>query len=357
LELCEYRGKELLREHGIPVPDGRVVASPEEAQAAAEELGGEVVLKAQVPAGGRGKAGGVRFASSPEEAAEVAEELLGMSLRGYEVERLLVERKLSIKRELYACVTVDREAGKPIVMLSAEGGVEVEEVPEELIARRHVEPLEGFQPYMGRELGVEAGLRGRELREVSEVLHRMYACFRARDAVLVEVNPLAVAEEGIFAADAKLTIDDDAWFRQGMERDEEGQRYVELEGSIGCIVNGAGLAMATMDTLKRLGGEPANFLDIGGGAGAEAMRRAVAKVVGNPRVKVLLVNILGGITRCDEIAEGIVEAVEGVEVPVVVRLMGTNEEEGRRILRSAGIEVESQMLAAAEAAVRLSKSI
>jgi len=357
VELCEYRGKSILREHGIPVPEGRVVESAGEAKEAAAELGGEVVLKAQVPAGGRGKAGGVKFAASPEEAAEAAEALLGMSIRGYRVERLLVEQKLEIQKELYACVTVDREAGMPLVMLSSEGGVEIEQVPEHLIARTHVEPLLGLQPYMARELGAEAGLRGSELRQVAEVLHRMYEVFRSRDALLVEVNPLALTPGGAFAADAKLTIDDDAWFRQGMEHQEERQRYVELSGSIGCIVNGAGLAMATMDTLKRLGGEPANFLDIGGGAGAEAMRSAVARVVSNPQVKVLLVNILGGITRCDEIARGIVEAVRELSLPVVVRLMGTNEEEGRKILRSAGIEVERDMLAAAKLAVELSKSI
>jgi len=356
VELCEYRGKGILREHGIPVPEGRVVESPEGAKIAAAELGGEVVVKALVPAGGRGKAGGVRFAASPEEAAEAAEALLGMHIKGYRVRRLLVERRLEILRELYACVAVDREAGMPLVMLSREGGVEVEEVPEHLIARAHVEPLTGFHPYMARELCAEAGLRGGELRQVAEVLHRMYGVFQSRDALLVEVNPLAITPGGVVAADAKLSIDDDAWFRQGMEQREE-QRYVELEGSIGCIVNGAGLAMATMDTLKRLGGEPANFLDIGGGAGAEAMKRAVARVTSNPSVRVLLVNILGGITRCDEIAEGIVEAVQEVRVPVVVRLMGTNEEEGRQILRAAGIEVERDMLAAARLAVELSKSI
>ena len=358
MKLYEYQGKELFARYGIPVPKGYVVASPEEARRIAEKLGGEVVLKAQVLTGGRGKAGGVRFASSPEEAESVAKELLGMELKGERVSKLLVEQKLNVLAELYAGITIDRAEGKPIFMVSSEGGVDIEEVAERSPAKiisRHVDPFVGFFPYMARELASELGLKGEEFKRVGDVLHKLYRIFAEKDAQLVEVNPLVIAEEGVFAADAKVTIDEDALFRQDFGAKGRGLPYVELDGSIGCVVNGAGLAMATMDTLKHLGGEPANFLDIGGGAGSDVMREALLKVSSHPKVRVVLINILGGITRCDEIAKGILEAREGISLPLVVRLRGTKEEEGTALLREAGIEVERDMIAAAKLAIEISR--
>ncbi|NOZ59348.1 MAG: ADP-forming succinate--CoA ligase subunit beta [Euryarchaeota archaeon] len=357
MKLYEYQGKRIFAEYGIEVPAGEVATSPEEAGRIASRLG-EVVLKAQVLTGGRGKAGGVRFASSPEEAERVAAELFAMELGGERVTELLVEQRLKIRREIYAGVTIDRALGKPVVMVSGEGGVDIEEVAErspEKIFSRHVDPFVGFYPYMARELASRLSLEREAFIGVAEVLLKLYRIFTEKDAQLVEVNPLAVTDGGVVAADAKVIVDEDALFRQDFGQRSRGMPYVRLEGSIGCVVNGAGLAMATMDTLKHLGGEPANFLDIGGGAGEEVMREALLKVASHPGVRVIFVNILGGITRCDEIARGILAASRSVDVPLVVRFRGTNEEEGVRLLREAGIEVERDMIEAARMAVEMSR--
>jgi succinyl-CoA synthetase beta subunit len=358
MNLYEYQGKEIFARYGIPVPRGEVASSPEEARRIAEKLGTSVVLKAQVLAGGRGKAGGVKFASSPGEAESVAKELLSMKLKGFKVEKVLVEQKLSIRREIYAGITVDRAEGKPIFMVSGEGGVDIEEVAErspEKIFTRYIDPFVGFYPYMARELASGLGLDSESFKKVSDVLLKLYRVFSEKDAQLAEINPLVIADEGVFAADAKIVIDEDALFRQDFEVKTRGLPYVELDGSIGCIVNGAGLAMSTMDTLKHLGGEPANFLDIGGGAGSDVMREALLKVAAHPKVRVIFINILGGITRCDEIARGILAARQGISPPLVVRFRGTNEEEGIALLRDAGIEVERDMIAAAKLAIEKSK--
>ncbi len=358
MNLYEYQGKKIFARYGIPVPRGEVASSPEEARRIAAELGGEVVLKAQVLAGGRGKAGGVKFASSPEEAESVAKELLSMKLKGFKVEKVLVEQKLNIRREIYAGITIDRAEGKPVFMVSGEGGVDIETIAErspEKIFTRHVDPFVGFYPYMARELASELGIERESFKRISEVLLKLYRLFSEKDAQLAEINPLVIADEGVFAADAKVVIDEDALFRQDFGVKSKGLPYVELDGSIGCVVNGAGLAMATMDTLKHLGGEPANFLDIGGGAGREVMREALLRVASHPRVKVVFINILGGITRCDEIARGILAAREGINLPLVVRFRGTREEEGIALLREAGIEVERDMLKAAKLAIEKSR--
>lgn len=356
MDLFEHESKDIFAEFGIPVPRGRVASSSHQAARIARELGG-VALKAQVKAGGRGKAGGIKFASSPEDAEEKAKELLGMEIAGLRVERLLVEEKLNIERELYAGITVDRAEGKPVFMVSSEGGVDIEEIAErapERIFSSHVDPFVGFYPYAARELASRLSLSAKEFKQLSSILLSLYALFTKRDAQLVEINPLAVTKEGLLAGDAKLVIDDDASFRQEIG-EEKGLPYVELHGNIGCIVNGAGLAMATMDTIKQLGGLPANFLDIGGGASSEVMRKALEKVSSHPEVKVIFVNILGGITRCDEIARGIVEASSEVEKHLVVRLRGTREEKGVRILRARGYEVERDMIGAAKKAIQVAR--
>ncbi len=352
MNLLEYKSKEIFASFGIPVPRGKVAEKPEEASKIAEEFG-EVVLKAQVGVGGRGKAGGVKFASSPEEAEAKARELFSMEIKGLKVEKLLVEEKLKIKKELYAGITIDRADGKAVFMVSSEGGVEIEEVarlsPEKIFSR-HVDAFVGLYPYAARELASKLGLEAEEFKKVSSILLNLYRVFEAKDAQLAEINPLVIAEEGVFAADAKLVIDEDALFRQDFDVKKD-LPYVELSGNIGCIVNGAGLAMATMDTIKHLGGEPANFLDIGGGASSEIMRKALEKVSSHSQVKVIFVNILGGITRCDEIARGIIEASERIEKPLVVRLRGTKEEEGVALLKEKGYEVERDMIKAAKLAI------
>ncbi|WP_456474118.1 ADP-forming succinate--CoA ligase subunit beta [Candidatus Pyrohabitans sp.] len=358
MDLYEYQGKQIFAHYGIPVPRGEVASSPEKAKEIAAKLGSEVVLKAQVLAGGRGKAGGVRFASSPEEAESVARELLSMELKGHAVKKVLVEQKLGIRSEIYAGMTIDRARGRAIFMVSSEGGMDIEEVAEhspEKIFSRHVDPFVGFYPYMARELASQLDLEPEEFKKVSGVLLKLYRVFSEKDAQLVEINPLVIAEEGVFAADAKIVIDEDALFRQDFEEKARGMPYVELGGSIGCIVNGAGLAMSTMDTLKHLGGEPANFLDIGGGASKEVMREALLKVASHPKVRVIFINILGGITRCDEIARGILEARQGIHLPLVVRFRGTNESEGIALLQREGIEVERDMLTAAKLAIEKSR--
>ncbi|GBE54814.1 MAG TPA: ADP-forming succinate--CoA ligase subunit beta [Euryarchaeota archaeon] len=355
MDLLEYQSKKIFSNTGIPVPRGEVSENPEEASNVAEKLG-EVVLKAQVRAGGRGKAGGVKFASSPEEAEKRAKELLNMKIKGLKVEKLLVEEKLNIKKELYAGITIDRTVGKAVFMVSSEGGIDIEDVARlspERIFSKHIEPFVGLYPYAARELASKLGLEIDEFKSISDLFLNLYRVFEKTDAHLAEINPVVVAEEGIYAADAKLVIDDDALFRQDFDRSKD-MPYVELSGNIGCIVNGAGLAMATMDTIKYLGGEPANFLDIGGGASSNTMKKALEKVSSHPKVRVIFVNILGGITRCDEVARGILE-VSGIEKPLVVRLRGTRAEEGSAMLREKGYNVERDMIKAAKLAIGMAE--
>jgi succinyl-CoA synthetase beta subunit len=378
VDLYEHQGKELFARHGIPVGKGRLATSVDEARQAANELGGPVVVKAQVLTGGRGKAGGVRVAATPDEAAEAADAILGLDIRGHVVRRLWIERAASIAREYYLSVTFDRGAKKPLLMLTREGGVEIEEVAARdpgALARVHVDPLAGYQAYQGRRLVHDAGIDDPgERRQLAALVERLYACFAAEEAMLCEINPLVVTADGeLLALDAKVTVDDSALFRHpevAAMRDtsaadplealarEKGVTYVRLDGSVGILANGAGLAMATVDLVGVAGGRPANFCDLGGGGRAEGVVAALEVIGADPGVRSIFFNIFGGLTRGDEVARGILAALERLElaVPIVVRLDGTNAAEGRAILAGAGLEqllVEATMLEAARRAVEL----
>jgi len=372
VKLYEYESKEIAAQYGIPVPRGRVVTSPEEALQIARELGA-VVLKAQVLVGGRGLAGGVRISERPEEAYAIAEELLSTSIRGEKVEKLLVEERVCINKELYLSLTIDRAARRVAYLVSEMGGVEIEELARkypEKIHKVYVDPSVGYVDYMAREALQVLKLPWTALQDVANIMKAMYRVMVDYEAELVEFNPLALTCDGkLVALDAKIIIDDNSlykhpelqrfYYRELSEYERRAKElefsYVELDGDIGVISNGAGLTMATMDSIFYYGGRPANFLDIGGGAHKERVKEAVKLMLAHPRSKVLLVNIYGGITRCDEVAKGIVEAIEevGISKPIVVRLIGTNEAEGQRILRERGIEVYSEMDDAVKMAVGL----
>lgn len=381
MKLYEYEAKRIFREEGIPTPPGELATTVEAARQAYTRLASpSVVVKAQVLVGGRGKAGGIKFASSLAEVEEAARTLLGSEIRGEKVGAVLVERKLNIARELYLGVTWDRGERSPVVLASSEGGVNIEEVARsrpEAIKKIHVEPEVGFKPFMGRLLGASLGLTGRTLLEFANIAHKLYSLFEKFDAELVESNPLALTEGGeLVAADARLNIVDDALFRHKefsvdldsrlaefseLERKARklGVQYVELDGNIGIIGNGAGLTMATLDLVKYYGGQPANFLDAGGGSSEEEFMQALTILDENPKVKVIFVNILAGITRCDDVARAIVKARAnlGVKKPFVIRLAGTNEELGRRILEENGIIVYSDMDEAARKAVETASKL
>jgi succinyl-CoA synthetase beta subunit len=380
VDLYEYQGKELFRRFGIPVSEGRLASSPEEARAAAEELGAEVVVKAQVLTGGRGKAGGIKLAGSPQEAEARAREILGLDIRGHVVRKLWIERASEIAKEYYLSVTFDRGEKKPLFMLTTQGGVDIEEVAAtspEALARLHVDPLVGFQPYQARWLCFTAGVSDPgEQKQVVDLLAKLYRAFEECDAMLCEVNPLIVTPEGeVRALDSKFTVDDNALYRHpdvaGM-RDldaypreeraarEKGVTYVKLDGEVGILGNGAGLVMSTLDVVAQAGGRAANFCDLGGGGDAEGVVDALEVITADEQVRSILFNVFGGITRCDEVARGILEALGGmtIEDPIVVRLDGTNAEEGRRMLADAAppnLHVEETMLSAAERAVELAR--
>ncbi|HET9213266.1 MAG TPA: ADP-forming succinate--CoA ligase subunit beta [Gaiellaceae bacterium] len=380
MDLYEYQGKRLFARAGIPVSEGRVAETPEEARGAAEELGGRVVVKAQVLVGGRGKAGGIKLADGPDEAEAHASDILGMEIRGHVVRRLWIERASEIAREYYLSVTFDRGEKKPLFMLTTQGGVDIEEVAAkspEALARLHVDPLVGFQPWQARWLCFTAGIEDPgEQKQVAAIVEKLYGAFVDFDALLCEVNPLIVTPEGeVKALDSKFTVDDNALFRHpdvGEMRDveaadpqerlarEKGVTYVKLDGEVGILGNGAGLVMSTLDVIDQVGGRPANFCDLGGGGDAEGVVDALEVITTDPQVKAILFNIFGGITRCDEVARGILEALERmtIEHPIVVRLDGTNAEEGRRLLTEASpanLHVEETMLSAAERVVELSR--
>jgi succinyl-CoA synthetase beta subunit len=361
MRLHEYQSKSLFARHGLLVPKGRVAATPEEARQAAEELGGAVAVKAQVLIGGRGKAGGIRLAHTPAEAEEAATALLGLDIRGFPVRELLVEKAVDIGQEIYLGITIDRGARRAVMMASAEGGVEIEQVAHErpeAILKVAIDPLQGLSEAQTRALARSLELPQALYAAFDQVARGLYEVFEAHDAMLAEINPLVVTGAGeLLALDGKMVIDDNALFRQpdlselqpdassadeasGAEREarEAGLSYVHLGGEIGCVVNGAGLAMATMDVIKLFGGVPANFLDVGGGAGPERVATALRLVLGTEGIKAVLINIFGGITLCDEVARGIVAALNQVQptVPMVVRLVGTNEERGHEILNASG---------------------
>jgi succinyl-CoA synthetase beta subunit len=358
MDLLEYQGKQLFARHGVPVPQGAPATTVEQAVAAADEIGYPCVVKAQVLIGGRGKAGGIKVAQDRKEAEEHARAILGMDIRGFTVHEVWVEAASEIEDEYYASIVFDRSAKAPLFMLSTQGGMDIEEVAErdpKAIARLHVDPLLGFQEFHGRRLAFEAGVDADVVRPVGALLAKLYDAFVGEDAMLVEVNPLIVTKDRKVAAlDAKVTLDDNAAFRHPDHADlldraaedpqeamarERGLTSVKLDGDIGILGNGAGLVMSTLDVVAQAGGSPANFLDAGGGSKAEAITSAVEVILSDPKVKAVLFNIFGGITRCDEVANGLVAAFEQIKpsVPFVVRLDGTNDVEGRRIVAEADL--------------------
>lgn len=379
MDLLEYQGKRLLASRGIEIPQGQVAETPEQAREAAAAIGGKVVVKAQVQIGGRGKAGGIKLAENPDEAYEHAKAILGMDIRGHVVKSVWIEAASAIKKEYYASVTFDRAARKPLVMLSAVGGMDIEEVAASqpgALVRRHIDPLIGFQAHDARWLVYHAGIDEEALKGTMAVLHTLYDAFVSLDAMLVEINPLVLTEDGrVIALDAKVTIDGNAVYRRSELSDigdilpddpqermakERGVTYVKLDGDVGILGNGAGLVMSTLDVVALAGGRPANFLDAGGGSKADEVVTALEVLLSDEKVKVLLINIFGGITRCDEVAEGLLTALGklGATLPIVVRLDGTNEDEGRAIIRDrapSNVVVEGTMLSAAAKAVELAK--
>lgn len=377
MDLLEYQGKQLFAKHGVPVPEGRPATSVPEAVEAAEELGYPVVVKAQVLIGGRGKAGGIKLATNREEAEEHAKAILGMDIKGFTVHELYIEKASEIDEEYYAAILLDRSEKKPLAMLSKMGGMDVEEIAERdpnAIVRLHIDPLVGFQAFHGRRLAFEAGIADDVVRPVGALLSKLYDTFVNEDAVLVEVNPLLITKDRqVVALDSKFTVDGNALPRhpetaamrdpsaedpQERMAKERGLTYVKLDGNVGILGNGAGLVMSTLDVVAQQGGKPANFLDAGGGSKADAIVSAVEVILSDPKVTAVLFNIFGGITRCDEVARGLIEAFDQVDVkvPFVVRLDGTNDVEGRELLAEANlpnVHVESTMLGAAAKVVEL----
>ena len=368
MKIHEYQGKTLLKEYGVPVPRGIVARTADEAEAAAKELGTDVVVvKAQIHAGGRGKGGGVKLAKSPAEAKEIASQMLGMKLvthqtgpEGREVKTLLIEEGLPIDKEFYLGITLDRITGRNVFMASSAGGMDIEKVAEEtpeLILKETIDPSVGLRPFQARKLAFGLGLPGELVNQAAKFMLALYDAYEKMDASLVEINPFLLTKDGrLIALDAKVNFDDNAMFRHKnyaelrdlneeepleIEASKYNMNYIKLDGNIGCMVNGAGLAMATMDIIKLAGGEPANFLDVGGGASQERVEQAFKILLADDNVKAVLINIFGGIVRCDMVANGVVAAAKnlGVSIPIVARLEGTNVEEGRRVLRDSGINI------------------
>ncbi|MBB4661465.1 ADP-forming succinate--CoA ligase subunit beta [Conexibacter arvalis] len=380
MDLLEYQGKQLFARHGIPVPSGKPAKTVDEAVAAADEIGYPCVVKAQVLIGGRGKAGGVKIAKDRAEATRHATDILGMDIKGFTVHEVWIEGASQIAEEYYASIVFDRSAKAPLVMLSTRGGMDIEAVAEEdptAIARLHVDPLLGFQDFHGRKLAFAANIPADLVRPVGAMLTKLYAAFEAEEAMLIEVNPLIVTpERDVKALDAKVTLDGNSLFRhpenaelrdpsaedpQEQMAHERGLTYVKLDGDIGILGNGAGLVMSTLDVVAQAGGAPANFLDAGGGSKADAIVSAVEVILSNEKVRAVLFNIFGGITRCDEVAKGLIEAFDIVkpEVPFVVRLDGTNDVEGRKLLADANlpnVATATTMNEAAEKVVELAKT-
>ncbi len=368
MKIHEYQGKALLKEYGVPVPRGIVAKTAEEAEAAARELGTDVVVvKAQIHAGGRGKGGGVKLAKSPEEAKQIASEMLGMMLvthqtgpEGREVKTLLIEEGLPIDKEFYLGITLDRGTGRDVLMASSAGGMDIEKVAEEtpeLILKATIDPAVGLRPFQARELAFGLGIPAELVNQAAKFMLSLYEAYQKLDASLVEINPFLLTKDSrLIALDAKVNFDDNAMFRHKdfaelrdlneeepleIEASKFDLNYIKLDGNIGCMVNGAGLAMATMDIIKLHGGEPANFLDVGGGASQERVEQAFKILLADDNVKAVLINIFGGIVRCDMVANGVVAAAKnlGVSIPIVARLEGTNVEEGRRVLGDSGIGI------------------
>ncbi|MGB9594259.1 MAG: ADP-forming succinate--CoA ligase subunit beta [Anaerolineae bacterium] len=372
MKLHEFQSKRIFARYGIPIPEGDVATTPVEAGAIAARLGRPVVIKSQVLVGGRGKAGGIKLARDPAEAERIAGQILGMDIKGLTVKKVLVDEAARIQKEIYLGVVVDRATKRAVMMASAEGGVEIEEVARvspEKIHKVSINPFLGLQPFQAREIAFGIGLDKDLVGSFAAIAQGLYKAFVGTDASLAEINPLVVTDEHkLLAVDGKIVLDDNGLFRhpdleEMRDLDEEapaetearkhGLSYVKLDGNVGCMVNGAGLAMASMDVIKLFGGAPANFLDIGGGAKADKVAAALRMILSDPNVKSVLFNIFGGITRCDEVAKGILTALEEVKpnVPMVVRLVGTNEEEGRRLLANANMRATTSLVEAAQLAV------
>jgi succinyl-CoA synthetase beta subunit len=385
MKIHEYQAKQILARYNVRIPRGEVAYTKEEAREAAERIGGTVVVKAQIHAGGRGKAGGVKLAKSADEAAELAGHMLGMHLvtaqtgpEGRQVQKVLIEEGLDIRKELYLGIVIDRQVGKPVFMASASGGMDIEEVAAtnpELILKEHIEPGIGLQAFQARRLAFGLGLAPELINDAVQFMTALYKAFEDTDASLAEINPfLVTGDNKVYALDAKMNFDDNALYRHKdikelrdlneedpleIEASKFGLNYIKLDGNVACMVNGAGLAMATMDIIKLAGGSPANFLDVGGGASAEQVKNAFHILLSDKNVKAVLINIFGGIMRCDVVASGVVEAAKatGVKVPIVVRLEGTNVEQGQDILRNSGLNfiVADGMKDAAEKVVASTK--
>ncbi|MCX7839483.1 MAG: ADP-forming succinate--CoA ligase subunit beta [Anaerolineae bacterium] len=378
MKLHEYQSKAIFAKYGIPIPNGKVASNADEARQIAAQIGKRVVIKAQVLVGGRGKAGGIKLASTPDEAEQLADQILAMKIKGLPVRKVLVDEAINIAKEIYLGVVVDRASKCATMMGSAAGGVDIEEVARttpEKIVRIQIDPAYGLMEYQARALAFAVGIDKSLVRDFTAIATGLYRAFVATDASLAEINPLVVTDENkLIAADGKIVLDDNALYRhpdleQLRDIDEEtpeeqraraaGLSYVKLDGNIGCMVNGAGLAMATMDVIKFYGGEPANFLDIGGGAKADKVKTALEIILSDPNVKCVLFNIFGGITRGDEVARGIVEGLKGVptRVPMVARIVGTNAEEGRRILRDANMITAETLEEGAQKAVAAARQV
>ena len=376
MKLHEYQSKRIFAQYGVPIPDGEVASTPAEARAIAERIGKAVVIKSQVLVGGRGKAGGIKLAKTPDEAEEVASRILGMEIQGLTVKKVLVDEAADIRSEIYLGAVLDRSARRVAIMASSEGGIEIEEVaaqtPEKIITV-HIHPLLGMQGYQARQLAYGIGMPKEHISAFTKIALNLYRAFAESDASLAEINPLVInADNELQAVDGKILLDDSALPRQKqlaamrdpdedspaeIDAREAGLSYIDLDGEIGCMVNGAGLAMATMDIIKLYGGSPANFLDIGGGAGADKVMAALRIILRDTRVKAVLINIFGGITRCDEVARGIVEAINSLDVqaPIVVRMVGVNEDEGRQILAASNLASANRLSEAVQMVVAAAK--
>ncbi|MEA3351252.1 MAG: ADP-forming succinate--CoA ligase subunit beta [Chloroflexota bacterium] len=376
MKLHEYHSKLTFAEYGVPIPRGKIATTPSEARLIAQELGGRVVVKSQVLVGGRGKAGGIQLAKDPEEAEQLAAEILGMKIKGLPVRKVLIDEAADIESEIYLGITNDRAARRPVMMASSEGGVDIEEVarvsPEKII-KLHIDPLMGLQSYQARDLAAGIDLAREHWRSFEKIAKGLWLAYKKSDASLAEINPLVICADGeLLAVDGKMVLDDNALFchpdladKRDLDVEDEseikarqaGLSYIKLDGNIGCMVNGAGLAMTTMDVIKLFGGEPANFLDIGGGADADKVATAFRIILSDPNIEAVLINIFGGITRCDEVAQGILDAMDEVkpDVPMVVRLVGTNAKEGRQLMIDANMVSAETLAEAAKKAVAAAK--
>ncbi len=376
MKLHEYQSKQIFARYGIPIPRGRVAATAQEAYQIAEELGGRVVVKSQVLVGGRGKAGGIRLANNPKEAEELATQILRMEIKGLPVRKVLVDEAARIEKEIYLGITNDRAARKPVMMASAAGGVDIEEVaretPEKIVSV-HIDPLLGLRDYQARDIALGIDLPREHWKAFVQIARGLWEAYVACDANLAEINPLVITADGrLLAVDGKMVLDDNALYRHPdlaemrdldaeaqseIEARKYGLSFIKLDGNIGCMVNGAGLAMTTMDIIKLFGGEPANFLDIGGGAGADKVAAALRIILSDPNVKAVLFNVFGGITRGDEVARGILTALDEIKtnVPMVIRLVGTNADEGRQILANANMITANTLAEAAQKAVAVAR--